>query len=64
MKVKIISDGTPPGTRVVNADTGEPIEHVTAIEWKIDVRDLATAVIRLRDVDVDVVGEATTVSDR
>lgn len=31
MKVRIESDGTPVGTRVFNADTGEEVLHVTRL---------------------------------
>ena len=44
MKLKIISDGTKAGTRVVNADNGEQVEDVSHIEWRIDGKDaVATA---------------------
>ena len=33
MRVKIESDGTSRGTRVVNADTGEELDGVREIEW-------------------------------
>lgn len=34
MKIKIKSDGTPTGTLVVDADTGEPIEDVLYVHWE------------------------------
>jgi hypothetical protein len=38
MKVRIISDGTFLGTRVVNAETDEPIEGVYSVEFQHDVQ--------------------------
>lgn len=37
MRIKIISDGNV-GTKVVNAETGEMLDDVVAIEWKIESR--------------------------
>ncbi len=36
LKIEVIGDGTGPGTRVMNADTGEPIEGVGRIEIVVD----------------------------
>jgi hypothetical protein len=33
MRLRIISNGTGKGTRVVDAKTGEEIEGVTSVEW-------------------------------
>lgn len=33
MRVKIISDGTAVGTKLVNAETGELVENVTSLTW-------------------------------
>lgn len=35
MRLRIESDGTPHGTRVVNADTGEVLEQVVEATWSI-----------------------------
>ena len=34
MKLKIMSDGTPDNTSVVNAETGEIVEGVASIKWE------------------------------
>ncbi len=49
MKLKIISDGTKPGTRIVNAETNEEIEDIRSIAWSIDAKNgyPAECVIRL-----------------
>lgn len=57
MKLKIISDGTPIGTRVF-AEDGETVEDVERITWGVSVKDkTAKARITLRNVAVDVIGE-------
>lgn len=49
MKLKIVSDGTKVGTRVVNAETQEVIEDIRSIAWSIDTKNgyPAECVIRL-----------------
>ena len=39
MKLKIISDGTIKGTKVVDQDTGEELIGVTSIEWSVKPRE-------------------------
>lgn len=57
MKIRIISDGTGPGTRVVD-ERGEKVEMVTAVKWKLDdPRGLATAELTFVKVPVEVEGE-------
>lgn len=53
MKIKIISDGTPRGTRVVDRATGEPIERVASISWVITASGHAAASIIIDDPEVD-----------
>ncbi len=37
MKVKVVSDGTPKGTSIVNEDTGERIDlPLSSVTWHID----------------------------
>jgi hypothetical protein len=38
MRLKIISDGTPTNTQVVNAETGEILEGVVNIKWSVQHR--------------------------
>jgi len=63
VRIKIISDGTAPGTRVVDARTGEPIDGITAISWKVDVNRLAEATLTFIKVPVEAEGEAP-IADR
>lgn len=47
MKLKIISDGTASGTRIVNADTGDLVEDVTGIECSITAEgQIAASAVR------------------
>ena len=53
IRLKIVSDGTPQNTEVQNVLTGEKLEGVTAIEWRISVHGYAEAKVTLRKVAVD-----------
>lgn len=57
MKLKIISGGTAFDTRVVNAETGEEVEGITAIRWEADAHSEFHAVITLERVAIEAVGE-------
>ena len=35
MRIKILSDGTPAGTKVVDTETGEVLEGVVSIKWSV-----------------------------
>ena len=54
MKLKIISDGTPGGTKVIDIASGELIENVSRVFWDIDVHKASTAHIEVRKCEVDV----------
>jgi hypothetical protein len=47
MKLKIISDGTCRGTKVVNSETGEMLEGVKDINWKISAGSFSSTIITL-----------------
>ena len=53
IKLKIVSDGTPSGTHVLDRETGERLENVMVIEWRISVGGLAEAILTLRNVPVE-----------
>ena len=60
MRVKIISTGKAHQTKVIDEKTGEMIEGVTAIDWRINARDdLTEAIITVIDVPVSLVTDAT-----
>ncbi len=59
MRLKIVSDGTPLGTRVEDAETGEKIEFVRDIQWGLRYNDLAVATITIiqPEIEAEVDGE-------
>ena len=58
MKLKIISDGKCTGTKVVDAETNEPIEGVYKVIWKCDVKGIISeAKIYAHVVAVELLGE-------
>lgn len=60
MKVKIVSDGTPKGTKVVDIETGEVIENITRIFWEVSLDSLAKAHIEIADCEIEVEAEGKT----
>lgn len=59
MRIKIESDGTPQGTRVLNAETGDMVEGVTGVEWVLpDCNSYARATLIFERVECEVIGEA------
>ncbi|MFQ5849361.1 MAG: hypothetical protein ACE5JU_02085 [Candidatus Binatia bacterium] len=56
MRLRIVSDGHPRNTTVMDADTGERVEGVTSLEWKIDRNNLGTVTMTVESVEVAVVG--------
>lgn len=57
MRIKIISDGTPSNTKVINAETGERIFDITGIVWQIDADNLAKATVDFILIPVEVEAE-------
>lgn len=62
MKLRIVSDGTPVGSRVETED-GVPVDGVMAVAWTIEAGQMARAVVTLLRVPVELVGEAEVVVD-
>jgi len=59
MKIKIISDGTPKNTHVINTETGEEI-LCYSVEWSLSAGDRAPTVklvLAMRGVALEVSGE-------
>lgn len=54
MEIKLISDGIAAHTRIINAETGEAIEGVVSIEWRIGRDGIAIAAIGLVATQVEV----------
>ena len=57
MRVKIISDGTSKGTRVIDEQSGEAVEGCVYLSWIIDKDHMATATITLVKVSIDASAE-------
>ena len=58
MKIKIVSNGTSYGTKVVDSDTGEHLPNVAKITWTIEAKGLARCTLELIKVPVEVEAEA------
>jgi hypothetical protein len=56
VKLKIVSDGTPQGTRVVTP-SGEMINNVEAAEISIDAKEGVKAKLRFKSIEVELVAE-------
>lgn len=58
--LKIVSDGTPGGTKVYNQDDEgkvSEVNYVQSVEWKISMNGLAEVLIKAVKVPVKVSGE-------
>ena len=57
--VKIVSDGTPSGSHLIDAETGAEIRYVTSITWRIDSMPMhfATATVEFSCVPIEANGE-------
>ena len=59
MTIKIVSDGTPSGTKILDTETGKELSYVTKVSWKVDLKSpFATATLEIIKVPVEVVGNA------
>lgn len=47
IRLRIVSDGTPPGTFVTDADTGRAVQGVKAIAWAFDAGESGGASVSL-----------------
>jgi len=59
MRIKIVSNGTSQGTKVVNAETNEVIEGIQEIDWNVGIYH-PMAVARLKFIKVPVEIETTS----
>ena len=62
MKIKVISNGTTQGTRVLT-ENGEKIEGCVSAEWKIDMENIAQLTLKFVGVGVEVEGDLMDVSE-
>lgn len=60
MKLKIISDGTNAGTKLIDQDTGESVPLIQKITWEVsaDGFGLSKTTIELLNVPVEIVAKA------
>jgi hypothetical protein len=56
--MRIVSDGTPFGTKVYDADGAEIKGCITKVEWSIEVDGIGQAKLTFSNVEVDVIGDA------
>jgi len=54
MKLKVISDGTLNGTKVVDLETNENLNGVYEVTWQHGVGELPKATIRLYNIPVEI----------
>ena len=40
IRLKITSDGTPTGTKVIDSKTGEEVEGIRSVEWSISFDEI------------------------
>lgn len=59
MKLKIISDGTNTGTKLIDEDTGQVVSLIQKLTWECDATDVVTKVsIDLLNIPVEIVAKA------
>jgi hypothetical protein len=56
-KMRIVSDGTPWGTKVFDENGVEIKAHITAIDWSIRPGNAGVVTIQFHNVELDAVGE-------
>lgn len=62
MRLKIISDGTAHGTKIVDEKTGEAIENALMVSWSISTEEAQSVVmLELQGVSCDIVTEARNI---
>lgn len=64
MKLKIVSDGTFLGTKVINLETGEELEDITKINWQISFPYGAEILLGLSNIPVEVIGDIKTENEK
>lgn len=57
MKLKILSDGTSRNTRVIDEETGEPLDGVVSIAWSMRAGREAFVLLEMEDVPAELVGD-------
>ena len=56
MKLKIISDGTNTGTKLIDEDTGETISGISSLTWEASANEALTKItVELFNIPVEIV---------
>lgn len=59
MKLKIISDGTKTGTKLIDSETGQPVGGISQLTWEANSNDLLTKVtVELTNIPVEITSKA------
>ena len=56
-KIKIISDGTPRGTKVIDVTSGEVLHGVTGIKWNITTSKLSSVELKMEHIPLKALAE-------
>jgi len=56
IRLKIISDGTPTGTKVIDSETGEEIEGIRRVEWSISFDEISIVKIEIGMSLIEAIG--------
>lgn len=57
MKLKIISDGTPKGTHVIDEDTQEELGLIQKISWTVGVGIPSQLTLTILNTPLEIIGE-------
>lgn len=53
MKLKMIYTGNPQETKIVNAETGDPIDNIVAVSLEVDAYG-CNAILHVREMQLDI----------
>jgi hypothetical protein len=53
MKLRLFYNGKPEDTKIMNAETGEPIDGVISVALEVDAFG-CNAIINLKDIEIDI----------
>lgn len=59
MKLKLVSDGTKTGTKLIDEDTGEMVHGVSRVSWEADAKEHITkTTVEFFNIPVEIVAKA------
>lgn len=60
--VKIVSDGTSDGTKIIDQETGKELKYVIHAKWELSAEDvLAKLTLTMVNVPVEITGQAAEI---